>query len=55
MKCLPPYTTNIESDPNVIALVQRLDRLPLVLATTGSYLYQVTISVTKYLSLYDSS
>ena len=38
-----------------MALVQRLDGLPLALATTGSYLDQVTVSVAKYLSLYKSS
>nr|POE72161.1 vegetative incompatibility protein het-e-1 [Quercus suber] len=47
--------TNIEPDPDVIALVQKLDGLPLALATTGSYLDQVTVSVAEYLTLYTSS
>ncbi|KAK1807232.1 hypothetical protein LTR12_018424 [Friedmanniomyces endolithicus] len=42
-------------DLDVMALVKRLDGLPLALATTGSYLDQVTVSVAEYLSLYESS
>lgn len=33
------------------ALVEKLDALPLALATTGSYLDQVTVSITEYLRL----
>lgn len=32
------FGTNFEPDADVMALVQRLDGLPLALATTGSYL-----------------
>jgi hypothetical protein len=39
----------------VLALIQRLDGLPLALATAGAYLDQVTISVADYLKLYDTS
>ncbi|KAI7081867.1 hypothetical protein KC356_g8821 [Hortaea werneckii] len=37
------------------ALLSRLDGLPLALATTGSYLDQVTVSIAEYLELYQSS
>ena len=55
VSCMLRYRTNTEPDPDVMALVQKLDGLPLALATTGSYLDQVTISVADYLSLYESS
>ena len=35
--------------------MRRLDGLPLALATTGSFLRQVNLSVAEYLSLYESS
>lgn len=38
-----------------MALTQRLDGLPLALATAGAYLDQVTMSIAEYLRLYDTS
>ena len=49
------YAADQESDPDVTALVRRLDGLPLALATAGSYLEQASISVSTYLRLYESS
>ena len=37
------------------ALIQRLDGLPLALATAGSYLEQASISIGTYLHLYETS
>lgn len=42
-------------DNDVIALAERLDGLPLALATAGAYLRQVTTSWARYLSLYHKS
>ncbi|KAK6384171.1 hypothetical protein LTR81_027439 [Elasticomyces elasticus] len=42
-------------DPDVKALVRRLDGLPLALATTGAYLEQASVSIATYLRLYESS
>ena len=49
------HRTDTEADPNVISLVQKLDGLPLALATTGSYLNQVSVSIPEYLKLCESS
>jgi hypothetical protein len=38
-----------------LALIERLDGLPLALATAGAYLDQVSISIAAYLRLYDTS
>ncbi|KAK5110510.1 hypothetical protein LTR85_001000 [Meristemomyces frigidus] len=42
-------------DESVLALVRRLDGLPLAIATAGAYLDQVTITVADYLRLYETS
>lgn len=47
--------TNDVLDPDVLSLVRTLDGLPLALATTGSYLDQVNVSIAEYLDLYRSS
>ncbi|KAI6815018.1 hypothetical protein KC342_g16160 [Hortaea werneckii] len=43
------------NDPDVLALLSRLDGLPLALATTGSYLDQVTVGIAEYSQLYECS
>ncbi|KAH7006417.1 hypothetical protein EDB82DRAFT_573172 [Fusarium venenatum] len=45
----------LEKDPTAIRLAEKLDGLPLALATAGAYLDQVTISFTEYLELYNES
>ena len=42
-------------DPDAVKLAKELDGLPLALATTGAYLYQVAISLSDYLRLYKKS
>jgi hypothetical protein len=42
-------------DPNAIALVVKLDGLPLALSTAGAYLEHVTTSFSEYLRLYEES
>ncbi|MCJ1430387.1 hypothetical protein MMC29_008305 [Sticta canariensis] len=44
-----------DQDPHAIKLVQKLDGLPLALATAGAYLSQVSTSLADYLRYYDSS
>jgi len=43
------------TDPNAVILAEKLDGLPLALATAGVYLDQVTTSFTAYLRLYEES
>ncbi|KAF1816980.1 HET-domain-containing protein [Eremomyces bilateralis CBS 781.70] len=45
----------LRDDPDAIALVKELDGLPLALATAGSYLDQVAVSLAEYLQLYKAS
>ncbi|KAI5460664.1 hypothetical protein BGZ63DRAFT_488662 [Mariannaea sp. PMI_226] len=45
----------IEQDDAAIELVQRLEGLPLALATAGAYLSQVSISYAEYLKQYQES
>jgi hypothetical protein len=52
---LRQHQADTGSDPDVRTLVQKLDGLPLALATTGSYLDQVTLSIAEYLKLYEAS
>jgi len=47
--------TDIVTDPDVAALVEKLDGLPLALATTGAYLEHASVSIATYLDLYNSS
>jgi hypothetical protein len=42
-------------DPNATRLIQKLDGLPLALATAGAYLSQVSTSLSEYLSDYEAS
>jgi hypothetical protein len=42
-------------DPGAIALVAKLDGLPLALSTAGAYLEHVTTSFSEYLRLYEES
>jgi len=42
-------------DPDAIRLVQKLDGLPLALATAGAYLSQVSITLSEYLCDYQAS
>src|ERR1700761_853366 len=42
-------------DPDAIALVSKLDGLPLALSTAGAYLEHVTTSFSEYLRLYEAS
>jgi tetratricopeptide (TPR) repeat protein len=42
-------------DPDAVKLVEKLDGLPLALATAGAYLDQVTTSFADYLRLYEES
>ena len=50
------YTTAlILLDPDATKLAKELDGLPLALATTGTYLDQVAISLSDYLCLYKES
>ena len=42
-------------DPDAVKLVEKLDGLPLTLATAGAYLNQVTTSFADYLRLYEKS
>src|ERR1700722_10338838 len=44
-----------KSDPDAIALVEKLDGLPLALSTAGVYLEQVTTSFLEYLQYYKES
>ncbi|KAK6609661.1 NB-ARC and TPR domain protein [Botrytis cinerea] len=46
---------DIENDPDAIALVKKLDGLPLALSTAGIYLEHVTTSFSDYLQLYNTS
>jgi tetratricopeptide (TPR) repeat protein len=45
----------VVTDPDVAALIEKLDGLPLALATTGAYLKNANVSVATYLRLYASS
>ncbi|KAF3810009.1 hypothetical protein GCG54_00002458 [Colletotrichum gloeosporioides] len=45
----------LEHDPSAIELANRLDGLPLALATAGAYLDQVTTTCREYLRLYETS
>lgn len=42
-------------DPYVVQLAEKLDGLPLALATAGAYLYQVSTSLENYLAHYNKS
>lgn len=46
---------SLQLDPDSMKLAERLDGLPLALATAGAYLNQTTISCADYLRLYESS
>ncbi|RMZ87477.1 hypothetical protein DV736_g5297, partial [Chaetothyriales sp. CBS 134916] len=46
---------NIENDRDAIALVKKLDGLPLALSAAGAYLEHVTTSFSDYLRLYEAS
>ncbi|KAK3616487.1 hypothetical protein LTR56_025928 [Elasticomyces elasticus] len=46
---------DLETDPDVTAVVRRLDGLALALATTHTYLEQASVSLATYLGLYESS
>ncbi|RDW56928.1 HET-domain-containing protein [Coleophoma crateriformis] len=45
----------LNTDPHAIRLAEKLDGLPLALATTGAYLKQSAISFSNYLRLYEKS
>ena len=47
-----PVHHQFHLDDNVLGLTERLDGLPLALATAGAYLDQVTMSIAHYLRLY---
>jgi hypothetical protein len=49
------YQILIKSDSAATDLANKLDGLPLALATAGAYLEQVSINYTEYLQLYQSS
>ena len=53
MLCKPMLT--LIKDPSIKNLVERLDGLPLALATAGAYLGLTGISVSKYLEHYEKS
>ena len=53
MLCKPTLT--LIKDPSIKNLVERLDGLPLALATAGAYLGLTGISVSKYLEHYEKS
>lgn len=42
-------------DPHAVQLAEKLDGLPLALATAGAYLYQVSTSLQDYLAHYNNS
>lgn len=44
-----------KTDPDAIALIEKLDGLPLALSTAGVYLEHVTTSFSDYLQLYKTS
>ncbi|KAJ3486814.1 hypothetical protein NLG97_g6542 [Lecanicillium saksenae] len=46
---------NLKDDTSAIELAQRLDGLPVALATAGAYLDQVAMSCAEYLQLYHES
>ncbi|OLN92294.1 Kinesin light chain 1 [Colletotrichum chlorophyti] len=47
--------SNLDKDPAAILLAQKLDGLPLALATAGAYLNQVSTSCEEYIQMYDKS
>ncbi|TQV95483.1 nb-arc and tpr domain-containing protein [Cordyceps javanica] len=46
---------SLREDPDAIKLVQRLDGLPLAIATAGAYLDQIAMRCDEYLQLYHDS
>ncbi|OHW91780.1 NB-ARC and TPR domain protein [Colletotrichum incanum] len=46
---------NFDQDPGATLLAQKLDGLPLALATAGAYLNQVTTSCTEYVQMYEKT
>ncbi|MCJ1313481.1 hypothetical protein MMC25_007159, partial [Agyrium rufum] len=45
----------LRNDPDAVLLAQKLDGLPLALATAGAYLDQVAVNLSDYLRLYEKS
>jgi tetratricopeptide (TPR) repeat protein len=50
-----PSTLTKKQDPDARKLAEKLDGLPLALATAGAYLHQVSTSFAEYLQMYDAS
>ena len=49
------YSANVYVDADATKLAERLDGLPLTLATAGAYLKQSAIAFSDYLRLYEKS
>ena len=53
--CICKCCSNLSVDSDAIKLAQKLDGLPLALATAGAYLNQAATSFSTYLGLYEKS